>query len=103
MTTHSSRPRFTVRPAQVGAFTLVEMLVVIGVVVVLLSMLVPALQKAREQARLFDCLTRIRQCAIIALGNYTGDNRGAMLPPVGHIAGMPNPPQDGYNIFCSDF
>ena len=71
------------------AFTLVELLVVIGIIAVLVAMLLPALRKAREQAQLIDCLSRIRQCAHISIGMYTADNKGAMLPIATTIAGLP--------------
>ena len=50
-------------------FTLVELLVVIGVVGVLLSMLIPAVQKAREAANRTQCQSQLRQIAL-GLENY---------------------------------
>src|SRR5688500_8703684 len=73
------------------AFTLVELRVVIAIIGVLVAILMPALGKARQQARLLDCLTRIRQCAIASAGLYAADYAGAIPPVVTTRAGMPAP------------
>jgi len=60
-------------------FTLIELLVVIALIALLMGILMPALRKAREVARMISCASNQRQ-VIMALASYAQDN-DSKLPP----------------------
>jgi prepilin-type N-terminal cleavage/methylation domain-containing protein/prepilin-type processing-associated H-X9-DG protein len=65
------------RPSRSRAFTLVELLVVIGIIAVLVGILVPTVTKARKQANTLRCLSTHRQL-MTAFVIYTTNWRGAI-------------------------
>jgi prepilin-type N-terminal cleavage/methylation domain-containing protein len=89
------------------AFTLVELLVVIGIIAVLIGILLPALSRARLKARQTQDLSNIRQMAVAAI-NYATNAKGAY--PVGtqggpfggeDMAWINNPTADYFLQFCT--
>ena len=62
---------------KVKGFTLIELLVVISIVVLLMAILLPSLQRARNQARAVVCQANLKQWGTI-LALYTEDNQGRL-------------------------
>jgi prepilin-type processing-associated H-X9-DG protein/prepilin-type N-terminal cleavage/methylation domain-containing protein len=89
------------RPRNVRAFTLVELMVVIGIIALLIAMLMPALVRSRQQAQTTECLSNLRQ---IGLGfqMYSNDNHGSIVPFQLYDAGISTPLHDNWATILVD-
>src|SRR4051794_18964131 len=74
-------------------FTLVELLIVIGIIALLVAILMPALSRARQQAIQTQCLSNLRQLGMV-IQLYANENNDRV--PIGYSG---NQGWNGYEIY----
>lgn len=77
-----------------------ELLVVIGIIALLISVLLPALNKAREAAKSVKCLSNLRQIGTAMLF-YANENKGVIVHSLGPAA--PGDPENNYDDALAKF
>jgi prepilin-type N-terminal cleavage/methylation domain-containing protein/prepilin-type processing-associated H-X9-DG protein len=91
-------------PSNRRAFTLVELLVTIGIIAILIALLLPTLSRVQAQARSVKCMANLRQI-VLGLTSYSTQNYGFIVPAFNlpfapgattNWTGGPQQPLDGW-------
>jgi type II secretory pathway pseudopilin PulG len=80
-----------------SAYTIVELLVVVTIISVLLALLMPAIQAARESARSAQCCDHVRQLALAIQAYHSSHNE---FPPGSTLTARENQAGDSWHVFC---
>jgi prepilin-type N-terminal cleavage/methylation domain-containing protein/prepilin-type processing-associated H-X9-DG protein len=87
----STRAPFISEKMRTRAFSLIELLVVIGIIVILAALLLPVLNRAKSKARNIACVNQLKQLGVAAR-LYAEDN-GSRLPAAELLPSNPSDPQ----------
>jgi len=86
----------------IKGFTLVELLVVIGIIAILLAILMPSMNKAREAAKRTACTSNLHQIHL-GIQMYAHDNKGALVPKYDVASKVRTAADITSNIFLNTF
>jgi prepilin-type N-terminal cleavage/methylation domain-containing protein/prepilin-type processing-associated H-X9-DG protein len=84
-------------PKKHAGFTLVELLVVIAIIGILIALLLPAVQSAREAARRTECLNKLKQFGV-AMHNYVDSHKRFPPAQINNIQNVPGSTPAGQPI-----
>ena len=87
-----------VQVSQRQGFTLLELLVVISIITLLMSLVLPAVQSARQSARRVECMNHLRNLSVAMVGYTESQKR---YPAAGYWAGTPGNRYPSHN-WCVD-
>ncbi len=94
----SAAPTTTIATrARRGGWTLVELLVVVGVIGLLIAIIIPSMWWAREASRRAVCMSNHKQLVMAAL-QYSMDHQGQLIPAFTAPGGWVNTGNDAYSI-----
>src|SRR5215212_2829813 len=79
------------------AFTLVELLVVIGIIAIMISIMLPALSKVKDKARSVQCASNMRQLYTYCI-MFAQENKGHLPRP--GLSDPKNPTFENLVLFC---